>query len=48
MQDDVSARVSVPLRGKEGAGHCLELTEIVNDYGEVSVPLRGKEGAGLN
>ncbi len=43
---DTLHRVSVPLRGKEGAGLndedlCIRLMMIV------SVPLRGKEGAGL-
>ncbi len=37
--------VSVPLRGKEGAGHCY-LASHHACHGNVSVPLRGKEGAG--
>ncbi len=43
----VKVLVSVPLRGKEGAG--LSTATIVYDGEEndVSVPLRGKEGAGL-
>ncbi len=36
--------VSVPLRGKEGAG--LTLLGLLGLGGCVSVPLRGKEGAG--
>ncbi len=38
--------VSVPLRGKEGAGQ-RALKLLGPDVVEVSVPLRGKEGAGL-
>ena len=36
--------VSVPLRGKEGAGHAVRYVQQARD--RVSVPLRGKEGAG--
>ncbi len=38
--------VSVPLRGKEGAG-LYSGTEVLQSLSPVSVPLRGKEGAGL-
>ncbi len=38
--------VSVPLRGKEGAGP-EEQGESIDNRFDVSVPLRGKEGAGL-
>ncbi len=41
MPDDP---VSVPLRGKEGAGHLEGFFPLENPL--VSVPLRGKEGAG--
>ncbi len=40
--------VSVPLRGKEGAGPPASSFRQPLDSGEVSVPLRGKEGAGPN
>ena len=39
--------VSVPLRGKEGAGRWGWLLPLSNGC-IVSVPLRGKEGAGPN
>ncbi len=38
--------VSVPLRGKEGAGRKKRGIKLVA-ISAVSVPLRGKEGAGL-
>ncbi len=38
-------QVSVPLRGKEGAGQ--NLRQPIVSISLVSVPLRGKEGAGL-
>ncbi len=38
--------VSVPLRGKEGAGQWRICAKRVK-FSFVSVPLRGKEGAGL-
>ncbi len=40
-------KVSVPLRGKEGAGLISALSPQVSWAQNVSVPLRGKEGAGL-
>ncbi len=40
--------VSVPLRGKEGAGLPLEMAGDRYEQSTVSVPLRGKEGAGLS
>ncbi len=40
------SEVSVPLRGKEGAG--LTVSTVLGFIGFVSVPLRGKEGAGLS
>ncbi len=39
--------VSVPLRGKEGAGRSHGLSNRQSQGAHVSVPLRGKEGAGL-
>ena len=39
--------VSVPLRGKEGAGQRVSKRPTQAPMDEVSVPLRGKEGAGL-
>ncbi len=38
--------VSVPLRGKEGAGRPRRSPSGPAHHGPVSVPLRGKEGAG--
>ncbi len=38
--------VSVPLRGKEGAGPWVYAAKDGIDLYVVSVPLRGKEGAG--
>ncbi len=38
--------VSVPLRGKEGAGQKLKWNGLSRIQNAVSVPLRGKEGAG--
>ena len=38
--------VSVPLRGKEGAGPGTPISQPLPRF-SVSVPLRGKEGAGL-
>ncbi len=43
----VNVNVSVPLRGKEGAGLERLYRALEQRYREVSVPLRGKEGAGL-
>ncbi len=40
--------VSVPLRGKEGAGRCRMDPFHHQASRQVSVPLRGKEGAGRN
>ncbi len=45
LASDTSKAVSVPLRGKEGAGlKAMKPGDVIHFY--VSVPLRGKEGAG--
>ncbi len=47
LTEKLSSWVSVPLRGKEGAGPYCSTIESFDEW-LVSVPLRGKEGAGLS